>query len=206
MNWEQFFNSLSPEQQALITAQLAASTAPLQASLTAAQAQITQMQAATPAVAEAISLDAITAELSPEAKAQVEALLQTAQEQQAQLQAIQEEQKYNAFLGELSDFGALPLDDESKKALYSVANSSPDNYSHVKALLKVADTAMSGQFIPAGDDKGRQVENTAYGKMESLVAQKMKDNDMMTYAEAMQNVARENPALWDAYRTEVATQ
>ena len=208
MDYTAFFNSLSPEQQALIIAEMAKNTAPLQAELTAAKGTIAQLQAqvatATTPADPKLSVDAITADLSPEAKAQVESLLKVAQEQQAQLLAIQEEQKYTKFTSDLAELSALPLDEATIKALYAVANSSPENYAQVKALLKVADQAMATQFKPVGNNQGSPVGGSAFAKMEAAIALKQKDNPNLSYADAMKAVTAEQPDLWDQYREEIS--
>lgn len=211
MDYNAFFASLTPENQALITNQIttsvSAATAPLQASLTAAEKEIKTLVGGSVGAKTGVDVTnllngELTADLSSEAKAQIEAVIKAAQESQKQLEMIQEEQKFQSFCNELKDLDKLPLDDKTQKALYALANTSQENYAQVKSLLAVANTAMEDNFRAVGSDAGKTTGSTAFDQMESKISAMRKENDKLAYNDAMQAVIVADPALWDAYRNE----
>lgn len=227
MDFQAFLNTLSEENRSALLAtienQIAEKTKPLTAQVTNLTSQLATatenlekaQQATSEAIARAESAEEQLTKLQDtededtkflnslpaDAKKAVLEARKVALENQKQVEALQDEKAFSTFKASLGEYGNLPIEDEHVQALYNIKKAAPQDYATLESLLSPANEAMNTLMQSIGDDSGADVLTDAYEQLNKVAEDKMKDNENLTYNDAFQEAVRENPGLYDQYRT-----
>lgn len=221
MTFEELLNSLSADQQTIvrnhINATLSAANAQAiqdkntwdnekavlegelataKADLASAQAELTQLKS-TGTDPDKAFLDS----LPEEARAAVIQARQATAAVQEQLAAMEEEKAFNAFKDTLSEYDALPIQDNHMQSLYRASKADAEGYAALCELLKVANQAMEAGFKPVGGT-GTPTATTAYDEIEQKITALRAEDKTLSYNDAFNKVVREDPELYNRYREE----
>lgn len=160
-----------------------------------------QVDAANPA---ASAEDAMLADLPEEVRNLLAQARADAVSARQELATIQAEREFGEFRAQFDAYDNLPIQDTHIKAMQILAKNNADMFKDLCELLKVANTAMGGQFVPAGTDGGSDViTDDAFATMEAKVKAFQESHEGASYNDALRAVLRENPELYDAYRNTV---
>lgn len=227
MDFQAFLNTLSEENRSALLAtienQIAEKTKPLTAQVTNLTSQLAtateNLEKAQKATSEAIARAESAEEqlkklqdtededtkflnsLPADAKKAVLEARKVALESQKQVEALQDEKAFSAFKASLGDYSNLPIEDEHVQALYNIKKASPQDYATLESLLSPANEAMNALMQSIGNDAGADVPTDAYEQLNKIAKDKMKDNEGLAYNDAFHEAVRENPDLYEQYRT-----
>lgn len=207
MNFEEFFNSLPVEQQALITQAMESSVETARnawdTEKATMQQQIDQMAENTAHVdaTEAASVEAL-ATLPEEARTMILNAQKQAEEATAKWQAAEEATKFNNFKQTMAQYANLSMPEDAMQALYHTANAAPEQFGHIAEILKTANAAMETQFEETGTSQGMTATDSALEHIEAKIIQLRQKDDSLSYTEALNKVLQSDPALYNAYRSE----
>lgn len=151
--------------------------------------------------------DEIMANLDPKVKAMIEDARTKEAEAQAALQRIQDENEIKEFTALAASFDKLSIDaSEYGPVFRNLAKADSEGFEKIKALLVTANNAkeMGAIFQNAGVNKG--VEGSAWDRIQAKVKDMMATNPKMTQPQAMVQVMRTEPELYNAYKEELSQE
>jgi len=144
--------------------------------------------------------DTIIKSMPPEAQALLAQARADAVAANAKAKELQEAQAFATFSETFKDFDKLPITENHIRAMQNLSKGDEAMYNDMRELLKVANAAMGAGFIPAGSDLGSDVPSDTYALIEQRVAAFRKENPTVAYNDALREVLKADPDLYNRYR------
>jgi len=214
VNFEDILAKLSDEEKQFLQDHIATtvsntvttSTATLQEEKTTLENSNAELQAKLEAIPQPEpTQDDVLANASPEIKALLDDANRKAMEAEANLQQMQDEKELSTFVAEAQAYDKLPINaTEFGPVLRNFAKADSEGFEKLRALLTAVNNATETGAIFSNKGSNKPVEgNNAWEKIQSLVKTAMENNSKISQPDAMLNVIKENPELYQEYLKEM---
>lgn len=119
------------------------------------------------------------------------------------LKEEREKRLIKEFIAKASEFKKLPINaEEFGLVMKEFSERAPEAYEKLESILKATDKAIEDGNLFKSMGTDQTPEDNIMSKVEKAASEKMKANDKLTKEQAITEVLKENPELYEKYESE----